>query len=127
MRQAPLEERSITELRAMAQAMDAKFVFSDDKQRLITIIRDCMQAKIPKPRIPDNIEPSDDRFIIRPPKYVCTQREVIDALQPMIDAGLQVTFPTTDTWFLRFGKREDTGSMKMPPLHVLRCAKEIMR
>lgn len=127
MRQAPLEDRSITELRAMAQAMDAKFSFSDDKTAMISIIRDCMASKVPKPRTPDDLRPADQRFIITPPKYVCTQSDVLDILQPFIKQGLQVTFPTVDQWHIKFDKREDSGSMMIPPLAVMRCAKELMR
>lgn len=127
MRQAPLEERSITELRAMAQAMDATFSMGDDKSALMGIIRDCMAAKVPKPHIPDELKPADQRFTVMPPKYVCTQNDVLDVLKPYVDRGLKVSFPTVDQWMMKFDKKEDSGSMLVPPLVIVRCAKEIMR
>lgn len=111
----------------MAQAMDAPFEFSDDKTALIGIIRGEMAAKVPKPRIPDNIEPSDQSLTITPPKYVCTQQTIMDVCAPYVAKGLRITFPTTDQWMMRFGKREDSGTLRMPPLDVVRCARDMVK
>jgi hypothetical protein len=127
MRNAELEDRSLTELRALAQAMGAKFAFADDKSKIIANIREHMAAKVPKPRIPDLVEPSDQSLIIVPPKYVCTQKQIVDALQPYTLKGLVIRFPTEDQWMLSCGKKEDSGTLRMPLLDVVRCARDMVR
>lgn len=127
MRQAQLEDRSLTELRAMAQAMNAIFSFADDKNALIKIIRDCMEAKVPKPRIPDPVQPADTRLLIRPPRYVSTEAEIVEILLPFTLKGLIIRFPAEDQWMMTYQKREDSGTLRMPLRDVVECARRMMR
>ena len=48
MRDIPLEQKSITELRSVAQAIGAEFTFADDKQTLIALIRGNEDKPLPE-------------------------------------------------------------------------------
>ena len=48
MRDIPLEQKSITDLRSVAQAIGAEFTFADDKQTLIALIRGNEDKPLPE-------------------------------------------------------------------------------
>ena len=127
MRQAPLEERSITELRALAQAMGADYNFGMDCDALRQSIRDHMEAQVPKPRIPDDLRPTDIRVATDLSDIVVTQVDVAEACLNSIDRGMRLTFPTPDTWMMEYGKKQDSGTLRMPLVDVVRCARELMK
>lgn len=127
MRQEQLEERSIIELRSMASAMGCRFEFSHNREKLIDIINKHMDDKVPKPRIPDPMEPADHRTSLRPPRFSCSQQDVIDGLSYWTAKGLVLQFPTIDTWLIMHGKRQDSGTLNAPLRDIMRCARDLMR
>lgn len=127
MRQAPLEERSITELRSMAQAMGAAFDFKDDKNAVMKIIRDHMAAKVPKPRTLEPLMPADTRFITHEIPDPIEQNAIVNALAEYTSRGLVLTFPTVDTWQISRDNRQDSGTTRAPLVDIVRCAREVMK
>jgi hypothetical protein len=49
------------------------------------------------------------------------------ALKDLIERGLILTFPTNDTWFMERNKKQDSGTMNMPLLSIIRCAQEFFK
>lgn len=106
--------------------MGAEFTFADNKLRLIETIRDFMAAKVPPLQIPDPLAPSDQRLSISVPKFISTQVEISDALADYIKRGLRLTFPTEDQWMITITKKQDSGSLRMPLVDIVRCARDLM-
>lgn len=127
MRQAPLEDRSITELRSMAQAMGATFEFKDDKNAVMKIIRDHMAAKVPRPRALEPLMPADTRFITHEIPEPIEHSTIVDALAEYTARGLVLIFPTVDTWQISRDKRHDSGTTRAPLVDIVRCAREVMK
>lgn len=115
-----LEDRSLTELRAMASAMGIKVSFSQDKQSLAKAIRAEVESKAPKPLPFAPLQPAN------PLNQGAWQGNITEALQPMIDRGLILTFPTSDQWHMQRDKRSDSGTIKMPLRSIVRCAESVM-
>lgn len=116
-----LEERSLTELRAMASAMGVSVSFADDKGKLLKAIRAEVAAKAPKPLPFAPLVPSD------PLNQGSWQGSVKEALQHMIDRGLILSFPTSDQWHMQRDQKSDSGTMKMPLRGIVRCAEAVMK
>jgi hypothetical protein len=114
-----LHERSLTELRAMASAVGVTVSFADTKSKLVDAIRKTVDAKSAKP-LPF-------RAIGVKPEEGSSQANIITALKPLIDRGLIVTFPDADSWFMTRNKKEDSGSMNIPLLSIVRCAEAIFK
>ncbi len=49
-----------------------------------------------------------------------------ELLEPYVTKGLKVSFPEPETWAMAFGKRNDTGSMRIPPRIILKCADKVL-
>lgn len=114
-----LEQRSLTELRAMASAVGVSVSFSDTKANLIKAIRKTVDAKASKPLpfVPIGIKPEEGS----------SQANIVNTLKPLIDRGLIVKFPDETTWHFERNKKVDSGTMNMPLLSIVRCAEAILR
>lgn len=107
--------------------MGAEFTFGMDSEALRNSIRDHVDAQVPRPRIPDDLKPSDIRLATDLSDLVCTQVDVAEACLDAIDRGLTLTFPTADTWLIEINKKQDSGTLRMPLVDIVRCVKEIMK
>lgn len=121
-----LHNKSMHQLRSIAQGMGVADIFTKSKERLIQDIelgqQDLVQVKpesIPQP-------PYDARLMTKPPAKKSNESDLMELLRPYVERGLTVDFPTPETWRMRWGKREDNGNMRMPLRHVLQCADKIM-
>lgn len=114
-----LEDRNITELRAMASAVGITVSFADTKTQLIAAIRKTVDVKAAKPLpfAPIGIKPEEGS----------SQANIVNALQPLIERGLIVTFPDANTWHMERNKMSDSGNMNMPLMSVVRCAEAIIK
>lgn len=121
-----LEQKSITELRGMAQAIGVKIDFGYGKARLIELIGAAMLAKLPKAPDPVPVVPEDQRLRTVPPAKNCEQYQVEEALKPWIDKGLRLSFPKVDEWRMEFLRKHDTGTMRMPLRVIIGCARDVM-
>ena len=114
-----LEDRPIVELRAMASAVGVTVSFSDTKAQLIAEIRKMVDAKAAKP-LPFT------QISIKPEEG-SSQMNIINALKPLIERGLIVTFPDAESWRFERNKMIDTGSMNIPLMSVVRCAEAFFK
>lgn len=125
-----LDNKTLTDLRSMAQAFDLAFTFADAKQNLIDKITAAMQVRVeeiaaepvPFPALPD-----DQRLRSVPPAKNLPREQVYAMLKPFFALGLQVTFPEADQWHMACGNKEDTGSLRMPLRVIMKCAVEQVR
>lgn len=120
-----LEKKSITELRGIAQALGCKYGWDDDKAHLLQKIRLKQNEVVPKVIAPIYEAPSDQRLRTMPPSKVSNEEQIKKILAPLIAIGLHFEIKG-DSWFMRHDKKEDSGSMRIPPSHILRCAEKMM-
>lgn len=122
-----LLKKSLHELRSIAQGYGVTDVFSKTDNELRQAISLKQQEMAPKPVI-EPVKPEyDARLMKRPPAKLCTQESLSSLLAPHIERGMHLTFPSPEEWHMRWGKREDTGTMRQPPRNVLECANRLMR
>lgn len=122
-----LTNKSIHDLRAIAQTFGVKDIFAKDQKRLIQDIEIKTQDMIPKPMVEIPKPEYDARLMTRPPAKMSTEESIMDLLEIHIRQGLKVTFPDPERWEMRFDGRTDTGNMRMPLRVVLGCAERLMR
>lgn len=126
MRQTTLEEKSLTELRSIAQGIGVSFNFSTDKKHLIQEIKQHSVSLIPKPNAELPKVPEPERIRIIPPTKNPTRETITQTLQPFIDRGLKLSFDG-DTFHMRMGKKEDTGNVRTSLRVIVRTAEAVMR
>lgn len=122
-----LHNKTLTEIRAIAQSMGCKWDFSDDKDQLIqkiSIKRDDVIPAVVPIEIP---MPDDQRLRSRPPSKVSDKDILIGLLLPYFDRGLHITF-TDDgqSWSMTCGVKSDSGTLRQTPVNVLRIAQKLM-
>lgn len=127
MRQTTLDEKSLTELRAIAQGCGAQFDFSTSKPHLLQAIRQRSIDIIPKPIEEKPVIENPDLLRNLPPAKNLKPDAVIDMLKPYITKGLRLSFPTQLTWKMEAGKKVDTGTLRMPLRILVRCAEQVMK
>lgn len=123
----PLRERSIHELRGMAQAFGVNDIFEKDAAHLIQEI-ELRQVKLVPPATPLPPLPQyDARLMNKPPSKRSMPDDVVTLLAPYITQGLRFTMDdNAETWTMQRGKVVDTGTMRMPMRHLLDAARRVM-
>jgi hypothetical protein len=122
----PLQQRSLHELRGMAQAFGVGDIFEKDSRRLIQDIELKQKSMVP-PEIPlPPRPPYDARLMTKQPNLRARPMEVTELLEPHIRMGLRLNL-TEERWEMGYGKKTDEGTMRMPLRHILRCAERLMR
>lgn len=122
-----LRDRSIHELRGMAQAFGVADIFEKDIPHLIQDIELRQQtlapAPVPLPPLPDY----DARLMTKPPSKRSVPDDVVTLLEPYITRGLRFTIDdNAETWAMQFNKVTDSGTMRMPMRHLLEAARRVM-
>lgn len=122
----PLELKTLSELRGIAQAVGLTLDWSWDKRKLTEKIRDKIRPTVDgAPTISDT--PSDSRFRTLPPARNLPQHEVARALDKYKEQGLVYTFPTKDTVRLTITvTREDSCSLRVPLRTLVNCARKLV-
>lgn len=118
--------RSLTELRGLAQLLGVQDVFSMDRAHLQQAIDLKQQEAMPKPVPPLTLPPYDARLMKKSPARMSDKALLDDLLAPYVERGLKVTYPDPETWEFRCGKKIDTGTMRMPPRLILQCAESVL-
>lgn len=121
-----LQKKTIHELRAIAEGMGVSGVFSKDKLQLVQAIEFKQHEVFKKKENPPPRPEYDARLMQRPPSKATSQDEILKILDPHTQKGLKVTFPDPETWHMIHGKREDTGSVRIPLRTILGCAEKVM-
>lgn len=120
-----LLNKSLTELRGIAQSFSIGDIFQKDKPQLIQAIELKQQALIPAPKIEISKPEYDARLMTRPPSKRSTQQDIEELLAPYIAKGLRISFDD-ERWYMSYGKRTDEGTLRMPLKIVLKCAEKIL-
>ena len=122
-----LASKSIHDLRSIAQSFGVADIFSKSKEHLIQAI-ELKQAKlVPEPPIVIPKPEYDARLMTKPPSKSSTQDDVVELLAEHVARGLHLSFPEPERWHMQWGKKEDTGTLRMPLRVVLSCANQIMK
>lgn len=119
-----LEKKSIHELRGIAQAVGLDMDWEWDRLKLIKKI-DGKVAPPPPPVPSMSDEPQDQRLRTVPPAYNLSQHAITEAMRPYMDKGIVLTYPTAETWQMNIGKRQDSGSIRVPLRVIIECAKAL--
>lgn len=119
--------KSITELRGLAQALGVKFTFADTAQKLQQLI-DVQAAELIAPVTPPpSYVPEDARLRTKPPAKESNREMLEQMLSEHIERGLHVTYPGPDLWNMKFGVKEDSGTLRCPPRVIVNAADKLMK
>lgn len=121
-----LKNKTIHEIRAIAQGFGIPDLFSKDKDQLLQAISLKQDAMIPEPPIHIPAPQYDARLMTKPPSKKSAQEEVMELLAPHLANGLRIEFDGEEQWSMGFGKKTDAGTLRMPLRHVLMCANKLM-
>lgn len=122
-----LKQKSLTELRGIAQSFGISDIFSKTNIQLAQEI-ELKQQKLIPPVAPPIPKPEyDARLMTRPPSKTSNQDDIIALLKDHISRGLHVTFPEPDKWEMRFGNKNDSGTTRMPLRTILNCANAVLK
>lgn len=130
-------DKSLPQLRAMAQAMGVAVGFADSKESVGAAIAAALATLVvqtaPVPTTPTPVTAlqaamrEDPRLRTLPPARNLACDQVVAALAPLLGQGLAIAFPSPDSWQLRYGQREDSGSLHVPLRVIMNCATALMR
>lgn len=98
-----------------------------DSAQLLQAIELKQVALIPEPAVIPPRPEYDARLMTKPPAKFSQHAELVALLEPHTTAGLHLTFPEPEVWEMSYGKKTDTGSMRVPLRVILKCAEEIMK
>ena len=122
-----LRAKSLHQLRAIAQGYGVPDIFAKDMNQLIQAIELKQIDMVPDVAPPIPRPEYDARLMSKPPSKSSNQSDILALLEPHIQRGLHITFPELERWHMRHGKKEDTGTTRMPLRVVMDCADRIMR
>ena len=123
-----LDNKTIPELRAIAEGYGIPDLFSKDKAELLQAIRGKQTASIPVPVFVEPVQNDyDSRLMTKRPAKETTQAVAVEILADYVRQGLELTFPEPDRWSMRYKDRTDSGTMRMPPRTMLYCANKLMK
>lgn len=122
-----LANKSLTELRGIAQSFDIADIFQKDQAQLIQAIELKQQAIAPEPKIEIPKPEYDARLMTRPPARKSDMQIIETLLQPYIARGLKLSFDEHgERWYMSRNKMTDEGTVRMPPRVILHCANRLM-
>jgi hypothetical protein len=122
-----MQGKSLTDLRGIAQGYGVVDVFKMTEAELRQAISLKQQDMQPKPKIEIPKPEYDARLMTKPPGKKSDRQLAEEMLAPYVARGLVVTFPTPEEWHMRMGKKEDTGTVRMPIRTLLSCADRMMK
>lgn len=121
-----IRNKSIHELRAIAQGFGVTDIFAKDQVQLSQAIEMKQKDMVPEPKVEIPKPEYDARLMTKPPAKRGYEHEVKDLLAPYVARGMHLSFPEPEVWAMSFGKKNDTGSMRMPLRVILSCADKLM-
>lgn len=121
-----LRDKSLTELRSIAQGYSVENIFQLDKLQLLQAIEGKQKDMIPAPRIEIPQPQYDPRLMTKTPARKTDKAMIEEVLAPYIARGLKLTFPEPETWAISYDKRNDTGTVRMPARIVMKCADRVL-
>ncbi len=121
-----LRDKSLTDLRGIAQSYDIADIFQKDVAQLVQAIELRQEQLQPKPKVVIPKPAYDARLMTKIPAKKSEQQMIEELLEPYVTKGLKISFPEPEVWAMSFGKRNDTGSMRIPPRIILKCADKVL-
>lgn len=124
-----LESKSIHDLRQIAQSFGIApdKLFQMDAVQLRQAIELRQEKMQPVPEIVIPKPEYDARLMTKPPSKSSTQDQIVELLKPFTSIGMHLDFPEAETWRMRHGKKEDTGTIRQPLRIIRQCAEKIMK
>lgn len=120
-----LANKSLTEIRGIAQSLSIADVFQKDKTQLLQAIELKQQAAIPAPPAPMPKPQYDARLMTKQPSRRSNQADIELLLAEHVKRGLRLTFDE-ERWYMSYGKKTDEGTLRMPLRVVRMCADKII-
>lgn len=120
-----LDQKSLTELRTIAQGLGVSDIFSKAPNQLIQDIERKHKELIPQEKIAIPLPHYDARLMTATPGEMCSKEVLLDLLTPYIKRGLKVELGD-ETWKFSFGKKTDTGTLRMPLRTAIKKAQEVL-
>lgn len=115
-----LDSRTIYELRAIAQSMKLDFTLGMDKPRLIDLIQKSIWNDLPKIEVTKVITGNQDA------EGDEKKAMIMRAVEHLTPVGLIVSF-SENCWYVRCGKKADSGNLSMPLHTIIQCAENVAR
>jgi len=123
-----VHDKSIHQLRAIAEGYGIPNIFSKQKHELVQAIELCQKAQLPDQKItPPPRREYDTRIMSRRPANSFSKEDALDVLEPYFVYGLKIEFPDPDRWHMTLKGKEDTGTMRMPLRVLLDCADRLLK
>lgn len=120
-----LNEKSLTELRTIAQGLGVSGIFAKSQAHLIQEIEKKHKELIPPEKVTIPKPEYDARLMNRAPAKMCDKDALLELLKPYIERGLKVTIEN-EIWSFSYGKKNDTGTLRMPLKIALKKAEEVL-
>lgn len=121
-----LEEKTLHEIRGIAQSFGITDIFEKDIKQLSQEIRLKQQSLIPQEvKLPEPPK-YDASLMTQAPAQQASPESIVNMLEPYIKLGLRLNL-SEERWQMSVGNKTDEGTMRMPLIHVLRCAQKIMK
>lgn len=120
-----LAQKSLTELRAIAQGLGVSEIFSKAPNQLIQDIQLKHKDLITPEKITIPAPHYDARLMTASPAQMCDKDILLGLLEPYIKRGLKVDIGD-ETWKFSFGKKMDSGTLRMPLRIALTKAQEVL-
>lgn len=122
-----LRNKSITELRGIAQAFGIADIFTKDAIQLAQEI-EAKQNKdfAPPAPIVSAANTYDARLMTKPPSKRSDVESAQEVLAPFVSAGLHVRYDD-ERWYMSYQGRQDEGTLRMPLRVLIKCAERIMK
>ena len=121
-----LRDKSLSDLRAIAQGYGVENLFEKDAAHLIQAIELKQEAMIPTPKVEIPRPEYDARLMLKAPSRRSSKLELDTLLQPYVDKGMHVSWVDEETWHFQCGKKEDTGTLRQPLRNILSAADKVM-
>lgn len=117
-----LKDKSIVELRGIAQGLGIPDLFNKSRVELVQQIelKSSDISPIQSPLVPEV------RFVSIPSDTIANEELLKEALDPFIKLGVSLSVDN-DVWFLKYGKKEDAGTMHQPIKNIIRCVERLLK
>lgn len=122
-----LAQKSLTELRGIAQSLGVGDVFRMDRPHLMQAIELKQSALSPVVKHEPVMPQYDARLMTKPPARKSGVKEIRELLEDHVARGLVLSFnENEERWMMKIGDRTDEGTIRMPLRVVLHCANKLM-
>lgn len=122
-----LRDKSLHELRAIAQGYGVDKLFELSYDRLVQEIELAQEEMMPAPAVEVPMPQYDARLMLKAPSRKSSKEEVEQMLQPFFALGMHLTWMNDEEWRMQLGAKENTGTIRQPLRNIVKCAQEIIR